>query len=139
MMGITLATAQCHGIPDAAALKAITAEQVEAIYRADYWRFDGIADQRVATKLFDLAVNTGLHTAVHMVQAALVALGVDLAEDGRYGVNTETAINASSPEAVLRGLVDEATAYYLSRVDKEPAQARFIRGWLIRATEVPHV
>lgn len=139
MMGITLATAQRHGILSAEALKSITPEQVEAIYRADYWRFDGINDQRVATKLFDLSVNMGLRTAVRLVQTALVDLDVPLGVDGRYGPNTETAINASSGDAVLSGLVVEALDYYRAIVAKDPTQGRFARGWELRAKEVPSV
>ena len=135
--GITLATAQRHGIMDADALRAITPEQVEAIYRQDYWRFDHVDDQRVATKVFDMAVNMGLRTAVYMVQEALNSLGASLKDDGRWGPVTEASVNATRPDQLLQLLCDEAADYYRAIVAARPTSAKFLKGWLARAAEVP--
>lgn len=135
--GITLAVAQRHGIATADDLRQITDEKVAEIYRADYWRFDGVNDQRVATKLFDMVVNVGSHAAVHMLQEALNEMGVDLAEDGQWGPNTEAVVNASSPDKVLEMLCDEAEEHYRALVAKKPELGKFLHGWLVRAAEVP--
>lgn len=139
MMGITLETAQRHGIPDAEALKNISPEKVEAIYRSDYWFFDGIQDQRVATKVFDMAVNMGPRTAIRLLQRALnhACPGLDLAQDGVLGPHTLEAANQEEVEALLRELVAEALLYYHAIVNREPRQARFLEGWTKRAREVP--
>lgn len=136
-MGITLAVAQKHGIPDAAALQHITAEQVEAIYRADYWWFDGIDDQRVATKLLDIAINCGPSTAVRLAQHALVGLGAHLSEDGILGPRTTAALNAVTPNHMLDLLCQAAAEHYRGIVARNPQQVRFLKGWLNRAGEIP--
>ena len=139
MMGITLAVAQRHGIPDAEALKNISPEQVEAIYRSDYWFFDGVQDQQVATKVFDMSTNMGPARAVKLLQRALnhVCPGLDLVVDGVLGPHTLLAANEAAPGDVLRELVAESLIFYHGIVNREPGQAKFLEGWINRAREVP--
>lgn len=138
MQGITLSTAQAHGIMTKQALRAITPEQVAAIYRADYWRFDGIDDQRVATKLFDMAVNFGLKTATTMVQRVLVSLGApEDFVDGRFGAWTRASINSVDPNKMLALLCVASEKRYRAIVATRPESAEFLNGWLRRAGEVP--
>lgn len=134
--GLTLCLAKAYGIGTVDDLKAISAEKLASIYRAAFWRFDGL-DQRVATKLLDLAANEGLHPAIHQAQAALVEFGVTVAQDGAYGHDTETAMNASSPDAILRGIAAEAKDYYEARVANRPKNAKYLAGWLKRAEDLP--
>jgi len=134
--GLTLYLAKAYGIGTVDDLKAISAEKLASIYRAAFWRFDAL-DQRVAMKILDLAVNEGLHPAIHLVQAALAEFGVPVAQDGTYGPATETALNASSPDAILRELVEEACDYYRARAANRPQNAKFLDGWLKRAEALP--
>lgn len=135
--GITLATAQRHGIADADALKAITPDQVEAIYRADYWYFDGVDDQAVATKVFDMAVNMGPGVAIHILQDCLLSLGATLRCDGVWGPKTEAAVNAAAPAHLLDLLCDESGLHYRAIVSAHPERAKFLKGWLARAEARP--
>ncbi len=135
--GITLATAQRHGIGTVDKLWQITDEKVAQIYRADYWRFDGLDDQRVATKIFDMAVNMGLRTAVRMVQAQINALGAGLAEDGIWGPATMHSANAVEPNHLLALLVEASVGHYRAIVARRPESGKFLLGWLARAAEVP--
>ena len=137
MKGITLAVAQRHGIATADDLRQITDEKVAEIYRADYWRFDGVDDQRVATKIFDLVVNVGMHAAVYMVQEALNGLGADLDDDGHWGPKTQESVNATRPDTLLPLLCEEAADYYHAIVAHRPQSEKFLKGWLARAHEVP--
>ncbi|MEN6533981.1 MAG: glycosyl hydrolase 108 family protein [Bryobacteraceae bacterium] len=137
MHGVTQAVAQKHGIMTKDALKAITPTQVESIYRSDYWRFDGIDDQRVATKIFDMAVNFGPKAAISMVQDALNDIGAYLNPDGVYGPKTEAAINAVHPIEMLTMLRNESEYRYRSIVASRPESAQFLPGWLRRAQEIP--
>ena len=137
--GITLATAQRHGIATADDLRQITDDQVAEIYRADYWRFNGLTDQRVATKIFDMAVNMGLRTAVRLVQGCLNALGAGLVEDGAWGPMTENTVNAVPPDRMLQALCQESAEHYHAIVAGRPASEKFLHGWLTRAAEVPSV
>jgi lysozyme family protein len=136
--GITLKTAQRHGIATKEALKTITPEQVAAIYKADYWRFDGINNQRVATKLFDMAVNMGLETAIKLSQRAINANGIVLTIDGRLGSVTLAALNNCELVLLMQLLCAVSADYYRKIVAKRPASQKFLKGWLKRAAEVPN-
>lgn len=135
--GITLETARRHGILDKAELRAITPEKVAAIYLKDYWRFDLVDDQRVATKLFDMAVNMGPPRAVRLCQMALNDIGASLQVDGQWGPQTRACLNAVTPDHMLLLLSAASADYYRSIVAKRPESVKFLNGWLKRAAEVP--
>lgn len=133
--GITAAVARANGfIGD---MHDFTIGEAARIYRSDYWRFDGLTSQRVATKVFDMSVNIGLHTAVRLLQEALAILGASIDTDGNCGPFTVITANAADPEAILGLLSTLSAKYYQSIVDQKPDQARFINGWLARAKEIP--
>ena len=135
--GITLETAQRHGISTVADLQAITDEKVAEIYRADYWQFDGIESQSVATKLFDMGVNFGTKTAVKLCQEALNEVGASLRLDGVCGPQTLGFINATLPAQMLEMLCHAATGRYLDIVIARPKSKKYLNGWMARANEVP--
>ena len=135
--GITLKTAQRYGIRTAAELRAMTPEKVAEIYRDGYWRFGAVADQRVATKLFDMTVNMGLGAAVGLLQAALRSLGHDVAVDRALGATTLAAVNATPPDRLLASLCVQSEAHYRSIVARTPGHSVFLKGWLTRAKAVP--
>jgi lysozyme family protein len=119
----------------------LTRDEAIAIYRALYWRYDGIANERVAIKLFDYGVNVGLTQAVLFAQRALLTLGVLVTVDGLYGPATQAAIN----EAVTRkgavvfmnAMLYHAAKFYVGLVDVNKTQLDFIAGWLSRAVDRP--
>jgi type VI secretion system secreted protein VgrG len=135
--GITLETARRHGIIGKDALSRITPDQVAEIYRKDYWRFNLVEDQRVATKLMDMAVNMGLMTTVKLAQGVLNDLGASLVVDGVWGPKTRECINAVSPDRMLTLLSTKSADYYRAIVAKRPESVKFLKGWLNRAAEVP--
>jgi lysozyme family protein len=110
----------------------LTQAQAQGIYRAIYWLFEGVSDQRVATKLLDMAVNLGPVRAVMLCQRAL---GGEVALDGRWGPKTETAVNAAP--GILQALCLEQEAFYRRIVERDSSQAMFLKGWVRRAQEVP--
>ena len=72
-----------------------------------------------------------------MAQSALSDLGVPIYQDGAWGPSTQTAMLASSPDAILAGLVQEASDYYHAIVTHHPASAKYLAGWLKRAEALP--
>lgn len=136
--GITLATAQRHGILTKESLKVISPEVVSAIYEADYWRFSGIASQRVATKIFDMAVNMGRKTATKLVQDGLNLMGASLMPDGLWGPATENCVNAVGPEEMLEMLCKVSKAHYQKLCERNQKLEKYLDGWLRRAAEVPN-
>ncbi len=126
--GITAAEAQRHGLD----VTTLTIDNAKAIYEKDYWRFDAIADQRVATKLFDMAVNMGLATAVRMAQKIAA-----IAYDGIMGPLTANCINNVPTDRMLSGLVAASVRRYAAIVAANASQSVFIVGWMERALKLP--
>lgn len=118
------------------------AEQIDQSAYWDRMRLSEVADQEVANKLFDMAVNMGVHQAAVLAQRAANALsqeiapkGVDmrLAEDGAVGPKTLAAINNLGPARYLQYLRELSADFYRHVASINPAQARNLEGWLRRA------
>ncbi|HJV48064.1 MAG TPA: glycosyl hydrolase 108 family protein [Geothrix sp.] len=121
-------------------VKDLTQSQAEAIYRADYWRWDAIADPTIAIKLFDIGVNCGTGTSIKLLQKALNLLVTPpIAVDGQLGPATLSAANAQSPGALIQAICQTQRDYYQAIVDRNPSQSVFLKGWLNRAARIPEV
>lgn len=96
-------------------------------YRQNFWQFDGINDQMVAGKTFDLCVNVG---KVHGIKILQLAAGVNT--DGSYGPATETAVNAHPNGSLLPTIRIAAEQYHEQIVVTHPENAKFLKGWLRR-------
>lgn len=110
-------------------IKNLTAASASAIYNQDFWKFDGISDQGVATKLFDSFVNMG-RAAIKVAQSI-----VNTSEDGNYGPHTEAAINAVNPAQFLSEYREALVARYQRIVNDNPDDEKFLTGWLRRAKQ----
>ena len=117
-------------VPDR--VKKLSVKDAEEIYRAEYWKFDKIIDQSIATKLFDMAVNMGVGTAVKMLQRIL---GVDV--DGVFGQRTLDATNGDDHDILMLDLVNACIKRYEDIIKSDPTQERFRRGWMRRAKSMP--
>lgn len=119
----------------------------EGLLEREYWDkacLEQIADQGVANKLFDMAVNMGVHQAgIYAQRAVNAALQISqpqpgvaanrLDEDGVFGPRTIAAINSLEP-AVYVGLLREfSAAHYRHIACVNPAQAPNLEAWLRRA------
>jgi lysozyme family protein len=121
-------------------VKDLSPDQAKAIYRVNYWRFDGIADPSLAIKLFDIGVNCGTGTAIKLLQRALNALlHPPLPVDGLLGPLTLGAANAQPPGVLMGALCQAQKDYYQAIVDRKPSQMVFLKGWLHRAARTPEV
>ena len=118
----------------------------EEIMRRDYWdrmRLSEIASQNLANKLFDMAVNMGVHQAGVYAQRAVNGLlagrapasgaALRLVEDGVIGERTLSAINAVDPIALHQLLCELSRQHYRHIASINPAQAANVQGWLKRA------
>jgi len=114
-------------------IKNLTLEQAKAIYKRDYWIYGRIQDQDVATKIFDMAVNLGPPAAHRLLQTALLALGETVAVDGVFGPQTLAATNRANSEQLLQELRAQAAVYYADTVLNNPAEQKFLLGWMRRA------
>ena len=115
-------------------LKNIKESQVEYIYRDGYWDKcwgDKIADSNLAYLLVDFAVNSGVKKAIKTLQSII---GVE--DDGIMGKITLNAINSYyNPKELFDELKEARRQYYLSIVEKNPSQKKFLKGWFNRLDE----
>lgn len=100
---------------------------VVTFYRTNFWKYDGINDDEVAWKVFDLGVNVGVLHAVKILQQA-----VGVITDGVYGPNTERATNAHPYGSLAPVIRISAENYHEAIVQTHPEDARFLNGWLRR-------
>lgn len=112
-------------------------ETARDIYRSDYWlpvRGDEIADQRVAAKLLDMAVNMGVRQAIVLCQRAVNAIDLwRVREDGIFGAQTLAAVNQSNSESLLTSLREACAVFYQHLSAVRPEMRDYLLGWLARA------
>jgi lysozyme family protein len=123
-------------------IKLLTRDKASALYREDWWdayHYGDIDDQKVATKVFDMAVNFGAPRAHKLTQEALNYFGFHLEVDGCLGPVTFAAIKAMSNKGQCRDLRDQLTyeqqAFYRAIVAHNPDQRKWLAGWLRRAAD----
>lgn len=116
-------------------VRELTRGQAIEIYWERYWKGRGYEDlrERIAIKVFDLAVNLGEKTVVTCLQRALRACGVPVKVDGRLGPETFGAARWTDDVPLLAALRSEAAGEYRLRVARDGDQTAFERGWLNRA------
>lgn len=103
-------------------------------YFEHYWyplMLDKIVDQDVASKVFDLNVNTGRGGRFLQEGINLVASLGHVAEDGIVGPITIRSANLCDPKSLLAAIRAVAEKYY-RQIATNPMQAQFLTGWLTR-------
>jgi lysozyme family protein len=115
-------------------IEHLTKEQAVEIYRHDYWEPYKNFENRVAIKVFDLAVNMGHIRAVQILQRSLRCLGAKHVEDdGVLGPVTKQAVELANTDLLLTALKSEAAGVYRTLAAVNLSQQKFLKGWLRRA------
>ena len=120
-------------------------DEVKSFYKTEYWDkllLDQANSQNIAVELFDLGVNTGLGTAVKMLQRSLNVLNKnqilypDITVDGIMGQGTMSALNScTNSKALLKCIVALQGEKYISICEANHSQEVFMLGWITRAFE----
>ncbi len=107
-------------------IKNLTRELARQIYLADFWRRGQMDqyDQAIAFQVFDIAVNSGIETAVRLLQRA-----AGVADDGHIGPVTVAAIKTKSVTDMLMLITAERLDFW-RRLSTWP---QFGKGWAGRA------
>jgi len=132
------------GDVDAEDIAGMTIEQASDIYRQFWWdmyRYDQFADQTIATKVFDHAVNMGAKRAHILLQTAMnKAFGLKLTVDGALGPASYRSINAvhdgDEEQILLRTYCDEIWAFYQRLIANNSKLKVFAKGWQRRAYDL---
>lgn len=105
------------------------AQLVHDFYRVLFWddiKGDQIADQMVASDIFNFYVNTGRPAKV----LAQVVAGVT--PDGTMGAQTIAAINSADPEKFILAYALAKITRYRDIVQRDRTQGKFLLGWINR-------
>ena len=107
----------------------LTYAQAKEIYKRNYWDKCrcGEMPERLATHLFDAAVNHGTTTAIKLLQRA-----VNASDDGVLGPKTIAAIQALPEKQVVYFFIQHRRNFYLKIVERNPSQMKFLKGWMNR-------
>lgn len=112
-------------------VRNLSLDDAIAIYKRDFWKFDGIQSQRAATKVLDMCVDFGPTGGIQELQRALGWLQAGpVIADGRYGPITEAHVNAADETQLL----DELKAQSVMRYAEQNNPHDFA-GWIRRAVK----
>lgn len=115
--------------------KALTPKDVEAIYLSQYWKplqLDQVMSSPIATAIFDMGVNDGIHTSAKISQRALNAIGQELVVDGWLGPKSLLALNEATPKSFIPAFQILIHDHYNDIVTKDPTQVVFLKTWMNR-------
>ena len=107
-------------------VRDILADEVEAIYRANYWepvRADLVLPP-LDMVLFDTAVQHGPKRAVILLQRA-----VSVDADGVFGAATLSAVVSRPATLVAYNVMEQRRKFYGQIIAHDPTQERFEAGW----------
>ena len=118
-------------------LKEITRKRAIDLYRKHFWRYEHIGSQILATKIFDIAVNSGPSASHRLLQRSLTGMGLPCKADGIMGPKTLALVNGGSPvtrpKKILKELRARQSVRYAEIVLRRPSQKKFLLGWMRRA------
>ena len=122
-------------------LEKLDLNDVKEIYFKDFWtslKLEKIENEVIASKMLDIAVNVGNHSATVILQRALRAVGHHVKEDGLIGNETISAVNMSEGHEIVVALKSETAGYYRLIAQANTSQKVFLTGWLNRAYKTPN-
>lgn len=116
-------------------IKNLTYKQAVDIYKEQYYddRYDYIKSEKLGFKLFDMGILTGRKQAIKTLQRAIVARGLIVAVDGRFGPLTLTAINNIMEDTLYEEYIRRLTSWFNKLVIRVRKNKRYLKGWLRRA------
>ena len=121
-------------------IKNMTMKAASDIYKKHWWDkygYEGIPNQAVANKIFDMAVNMGARQAHKLLQRAInCVLGQRaLVDDGLLGEKSSQGMQVAlqQPLALLAALRAQQEGFYRALVAGNSKFKAFLNGWLNRA------
>lgn len=117
-------------------IEHLTKDQAIEIYHVDWWlffRYGEIANDEIAAKVFDLAVNMGPKNAHALLQRSVSRSGGDWLDiDGELGDLTIRAVNRHPCQQLCLLTIEIlAVAYYIELSDRRKDR-KHLAGWIKR-------
>jgi len=128
-----------HSFPDVD-IECLTLNEAEDLYRKVWGMFSELEDQRVLTKILDLAVKmqwAGHGPATKILQRAVNFCGGAVLEDGAFGARTAEEANKIDPQWLLDSICSRAKAHYAEIEATKPEMKAWFVTWNKRAEWLP--
>jgi lysozyme family protein len=119
-------------------IRGLTFELASAIYHDGEWtecRCDALPSG-VDTVVFDCAVNNGAAVSAILLQRAVIACGYGIVVDGKIGPQTVRAATLANGPDLKGRLLQLRRQRYTDIVLHNPADAKFLQGWLNRVDDL---
>jgi len=115
------------------AVRDLSMEDVEAIYRSDYWAAVGGDDlpSGLDYAVADYGLNSGPSRAVKYLQRI-----VGTPQTGKLDHGTIATVNDRSPTDLINDYCDARAKFLVQIVENDASQAKFKKGWLVRVASV---
>lgn len=108
---------------------ALTVTEAREIYRSEYVQpFADVPFDELRAQLIDIGVNTGVSTAVRMLQAV-----IGVAVDGILGPRTRQAVAVLPWRLTNNALIAMRVKHYATLAESDASQRVFLRGWINRS------
>lgn len=122
---------------DAEDIKHLPLDIAKRIYKMCWWekyKYENIYDQKLATTVFDIAVNIGPYRSHLFLQKAINEINEKhkLKEDGIIGINTITVSNSMCPKKLVYAYKRKIEGFYKDKCRQHPARLKYLKGWLNR-------
>lgn len=120
-------------------IKDLTKLEATEIYRTQYFdviQGNKIADQKIATCIFDTAVNRGVQVSVKYTQRALNMSGGNLSVDGIMGSKTLFLLNQVYRPTFIKRFESFEWSGYLAILAEHPEDEKYRNGWMERANKL---
>lgn len=117
-------------------IRNLTKDKAALMYNEIIWEpnhYGLLADQTVATKIFDTTINMGEKWGEILAQQSANRLGCNLAVDGQLGPVSMAAINTLDPNTFLKEYQAQQRERYEHIVHDRPESSVFLSNWLRRA------
>lgn len=113
-------------------IKELSPEMAAEIYERDFWLFQEVNSDEIATFCFDTVVNFGQSFGTKIIQYALRSGGRKVTVDGVVGPETLAALNAVDRDRFKKELRARRSFVHAKIALKKPVMIKFLYGWLRR-------
>lgn len=136
--GVTIATLSTYlgGQATIQEVRNLSKDDAANIYYHLYWTplcLSMVNNNSLATSIFDVGVNCGVHYSARITQSSLNALDLTVIVDGEMGFKTCEKLNQVDQGKFILTFENLLVEHYYGIVAANPKQQKFLPGWLARA------
>lgn len=121
-------------------VRNLSLAEAQRIYNFWYWNplsLNSCKSQNVATAIFDIGVNQGLHAAAMSAQIIVNDhAGVKIKVDGMLGPISMQGINMVAANLFIEEFEKQTVEAYNEIVERNPGKQIYLHGWLNRARKL---